>query len=58
MTPLTTSLIPSLSMNVDDRTRHITLATISPDGVDELGTFASVADAWMAVDALDLAAGD
>jgi len=45
--------LPTISIDVDRRTRRITLNTLSANGVDRIGTFANVADVWAAVDALD-----
>jgi hypothetical protein len=47
--------VPTITVDVDQRTRRITLSTLSPDGVDRIGTFSNVADVWAAVDALDTA---
>jgi len=46
---------PVLALDVDRRTHHITLTTLSPEGVEQLGTFPSVAAAWEAIDAVDCA---
>ncbi len=54
MTPhLTTHPNPALSIDIDRRTRQITLAKLSDEGVDPIGTFDTVADAWAAIDAVD-----
>jgi hypothetical protein len=45
--------LPTISIDVDRRSRRFTLNTLSPDGVNRVGTFANVADVWAAVDALD-----
>jgi hypothetical protein len=53
---MTETLKPFVPVLAIRRTRRgIAIHNIHPDGVDHVGTFENVADAWKAVDALDLA---
>jgi hypothetical protein len=45
--------LPVLSIDIDGRTEQITVSQLQPDGNCAVGTFASVAEAWAAIDQLD-----
>lgn len=55
MSPSTTSAFEPV-LAVRQQGAALTVAELTPDGTRDLGTFRDVADAWRAVDALDLEA--
>ena len=55
MSPSTTTAFEPI-LAVHQQGKALTVAELTPDGTRDLGTFRDVADAWRAIDALDLEA--
>jgi hypothetical protein len=53
--PVSRAPLPTLAVDVDDRTASITIHELHPDGVRRVGTYNDAAAAWAAVDRLDSA---